>query len=218
MWKEPKIELNNDVLCWVNMNLPAEMETAEKVPEVRPDIVESYRDFQPPGRLRKTVDDLVDAVPPKYLVGLIKIVLTNQAALTRDQRRKKVWSRRKMYRLAESLGSYSRAWKSSPATVWLYVDNIFKAAPSWVSRVPLLRHTIVGTVLYHEIGHHIHAVHRPVYDGKENVAEDWSRKLGRQFIRQRYWYLMPVLYPVSYLLNLGKRIRKLLRRRLTPQS
>jgi hypothetical protein len=91
-----------------------------------------------------------------------------------------------MYRLAESLGSYSRAWKSSPATVWLYVDNIAKGAPPWVLVVPLLRYVVVGDVLYHEIGHHIHAVHRPVYDGKENVAEDWSRRLGRQFIRKRY--------------------------------
>jgi hypothetical protein len=51
------------------------------------------------------------------------------------------------------------------------VDNIVKAQPSWALHVPLLRYVTVGDVLYHEIGHHIHAVHRPVYDGKENVAE-----------------------------------------------
>jgi hypothetical protein len=164
------------------------------------------------------VDDLLDAVPPKYLVGLKKIVLTNQSALTRDKRRQKVWSRKKMYRLAESLGSYSRAWKSSPAMVWLYVDNIVKALPSWALRVPFLRYVTVGDVLYHEIGHHTHAVHRPVYDGKENVAEDWSRRLSRRFLRKRYWYLMPVLYPVALLLRFGKRIRKSLRPKVAHQT
>jgi hypothetical protein len=32
-------------------------------------------------------------------------------------------------------------------------------------------------VLYHEIGHHIHAEHKPVHEEKENVADDWSHKL-----------------------------------------
>ena len=51
-----------------------------------------------------------------------------------------------------------------------------------------------GEVLYHEIGHHIHSTRKPVYEGPENVAEDWSRKLWRHFLRTRYWYLTPLLY------------------------
>jgi hypothetical protein len=63
--------------------------------------------------------------------------------------------------------------------------------------MPLFRWFSIGEVLYHEIGHHIHAEHRPVHDGKENVAEDWSRKLWRQFVRSHYWYLTPVLYVLA---------------------
>jgi hypothetical protein len=192
------------------------MENGEKARDVRPEIVESYRDFEPKAQIRKTVDDLLNTVPPEYLVGLKKIVLTNRSALPRDKRRQKVWGRGRKYRLAESLGSYSRAWKSSPATVWLYVDNIVSAVPPWVLRVPLLRFVILGDVLYHEIGHHIHAVHRRVYAGKENVAEDWSRKLRGRFLRRRYWFLMPILYPISYLIKLWKRIRKAVRLKVAP--
>ncbi len=187
------------------------MENGEKARDARPEIVESYRDFEPPAQIRKMVDNLLTTVPPKYLVGLKKIVLTNRSALPRDKRRQKVWGRGRKYRLAESLGSYSRSWKSSPATVWLYVDNIVSADPAWVLRTPLLRYMRLGDVLYHEIGHHIHAVHRPVYDGHENVAEDWSRKLRGRFVRRHYWFLMPILYPLSHLLKLGKRIRKAVR-------
>ena len=63
---------------------------------------------------------------------------------------------------------------------------------------PPLRYTRLADVLYHEIGHHIHAVHRPVYEGEENVAEDRSRKLRGRFLRRRYWWLMPILYPLSF--------------------
>jgi hypothetical protein len=184
------------------------MENGEKARDVRPEIVESYRDFTPPAQIRKMVDNLLSYVPPKYLVGLKKIVLTNRSALPRDKRRQKVWGRGRKYRLAESLGSYSRAWKSSPATVWLYVDNIVSADPAWVLRTPLLRYTRLADVLYHEIGHHIHAVHRPVHDGKENVAEDWSRKLSGRFLRRHYWFLMPILFPLSFATKMVRRMRK----------
>ena len=113
--------------------------------------------------------------------------------------------------MAESLGSYSRAWKSSPATVWLYVDNIVSADPAWVLRTPLLRYARLADVLYHEIGHHIHAVHRPVHEGKENVAEDWSRKLSGRFLRRHYWFLMPILYPLSFAVKLVRRMKKAIR-------
>jgi hypothetical protein len=183
------------------------MENGEKARDVRPEIVESYRDFTPPPK-SGMVDNLLSYVPPKYLVGLKKIVLTNRSALPRDKRRQKVWGRGRKYRLAESLGSYSRAWKSSPATVWLYMDNIVSADPAWVLRTPLLRYTRLADVLYHEIGHHIHAVHRPVHDGKENVAEDWSRKLSGRFLRRHYWFLMPILFPLSFATKMVRRMRK----------
>src|SRR6266852_945495 len=100
------------------------METAQDEGRVRPEVVENYRDFEPRANFRKLLEDPLDAVPPKYLVGLKTIVLANQSALTRNQRRQKIWSRNRKIRLAEARGSYYRATESSPATVWLYVDNI----------------------------------------------------------------------------------------------
>lgn len=168
------------------------MPTATTIPEsVRPTIVESYRDFQPPTGFRETVETLLRYVPANYLIGLKTIVLTNQAGLTSKKRKQRMWSRNRKARLSECLGSYSHASKSSPATVWLYVDNIVESGVAWWNRAPVLRYIVAGQVLYHEIGHHIHTVHRPVHEEKESVAEDWSGKLTRRFYSKHYWYLYP---------------------------
>ena len=135
----------------------------ESLGAAKPEILESYRDFEPPPQVRKIVEELLDYVPRNYLRGLDKIILTNQSALTRDQRRQKIWGRRRKYRLAEARGAYSGATTSSPAMVWLFVDNMLKSQPPWALKTPLLQYSEFGEVLYHEIGHHIHAVHKPVH-------------------------------------------------------
>jgi hypothetical protein len=52
-----------------------------------PQVIENYRDFKPPVQLQLQVEQLLRAVPIKYLAGLKTVLLTNRSALTRDQRR-----------------------------------------------------------------------------------------------------------------------------------
>jgi hypothetical protein len=187
--------------------------TVEMIPEISastcPTIVESYRDFQPPMNFRETVETLLRYVPPKYLIGLKTIVLTNQAGLTSKKRKQRMWSRNRKVRLAECLGSYQHASRSSPAAVWLYVDNIVESGISWWNRVPVLRYAVACQVLYHEIGHHIHAVHRPAHEEKEDVAEDWSGRLTKGFYSRHYWYLYPLLRIFARLTSpIFERLRK----------
>jgi hypothetical protein len=175
------------------------MELSDRAFTPTPQVIENYRDFEPPLHLRAQVEQLLHAVPPKYLAGLKTVLLTNRGALTRDQRRQKVFGRKGKYALAEARGAYFRATNSSSAYVLLLVDNILSAWSPWLLRVPYFRYSVLSETLYHEIGHHIHAVHQPVYDGEENVAESWRRKLNGIFIRRRYWYLRPILYPTGKL-------------------
>ena len=79
-------------------------------------------------------------------------------------------------------------------------------------RIPIARYAEFGEVLFHEIGHHIHTVHVPIYDGKENVAEDWSRKLGQQFFRKHYWYLVPFKYLLLAVVKMTLRVITAIRR------
>lgn len=162
-----------------------------------PEIVENYRDFEPPGNITKLLHDLLDAVPQEHLVGLKNIVLTHHSALSRDQRRQKIWSRKRKIRLASARATYHQATRSSPSAIWLYVDNIMQSVPRVLWKLPLLRCVTLSDVLYHEIGHHIHAVHKPIYKDTEDVAEEWKRRLAARFLRRRYWYLVPLAYVFS---------------------
>ncbi|MGB7022770.1 MAG: hypothetical protein WBD73_03150 [Candidatus Acidiferrales bacterium] len=197
------------------MNSEIDSDTVkEKRERARPQIVETYRDFAPPPWLKTIIEKALDSVPANYLAGLKTVVLTNKSALSRDQRRQKIWQRSKTHRLAEARGAYYRATRSRPASVWLYVDNIMRPFGPWYFRVPIAGVTEFAEVLFHEIGHHIHTVHKPVYDGKENVAEDWSKKLLRRFCRRRYWYAVPVLYPLATTINIARRIQKKVSRKI----
>src|SRR5882762_160352 len=188
--------------------MTAEMSADPRLPE----LVESYRDFEPPADFKQVVETLLAYVPPKYLVGLKKIILTNSSALSRDQRKQKTWSRNHKVRLSECRGSYFRATKSSSATVWLYVDNIVRHEPAWIARVPLLRYMEPSNVLYHEIGHHIHATSKPAYKECEDVAEEWRRKLLGNFARKRFWYLRPLFLCFGLASRAVKSIKQVLPR------
>src|SRR6202040_2101970 len=93
----------------------------------------------------------------------------------------------------EALGYYSGASQSSRASITLHIDNILKRVTPGELRIPFVRYHPLATVLYHEIGHHIHKEHKPIYEGKENIAEDWSDKLSQRFYRTPYWYLRPLV-------------------------
>jgi hypothetical protein len=163
--------------------------------------VEAYRDYAPPPTFRRLVQDLLKAVPRRYFLGLKTIILTNKAGESRDRKRQKVWSRNRKIKLVDARGYYSPATRSSEATIVLHVDNILQGMRPWELKAPLLCYEPLATVLYHEIGHHIHAEHKPVYKGKEDIAQDWSGKLSARFYRQHYWYLMPLFYPFWFLIK-----------------
>ena len=194
--------------------MTAEMKTEPGLPA----LVEAYRDFEPPANFKQVVETLLAYVPPKYLAGLKTIILTNSSGLSRERRRQKTWSRNRKVRLSECGGFYSRATRSSPATVSLYVDNIVRDLPRWMSRPPVVRYMVPSDVLYHEIGHHIHAVHKPIHEQREDVAEEWTHKLWSHFLRKHYWYLLPVLYPPALLFKFAKGTKRFLQRSLAKIS
>lgn len=177
-----------------------------------PIVVEAYRDYVPPQIVLPLIRELLDAVPPRYLVGLQTIVLTNQSAQPRKRQRQKIWSRTHKIKLVQARGYYSGATRASQASITLHIDNILKGSSARDLRIPFVRYFPFASVLYHEIGHHIHAEHNPVYEGKENVAENWSDKLLARFYQAHYWYLMPLFKLTRPLVKLGRSITVRFRR------
>jgi hypothetical protein len=169
-------------------------------------IREAYRAYVPPGYVLQTVAKLLRSTPGKYLVGLDCVVLTNLAGQPRRYRIGKLPRRGTKISRDHVAGLYHPAWQGNPPWIELYIDKIVvKSAGLWI---PLLRDFMVGRVLYHELGHHIHYRVRPEHKEKEDVADEWSKKLFANHVRRTYWYLMPLLVPFAKLFRAIKRRRK----------
>jgi hypothetical protein len=163
--------------------------------KINVDIEEYYKDFSCPFSARHTIKDLLLRIPEKYYETLGKITLTNSNALNRKIRRKKSWHREKKYHLGECRGWYGREWRGKPAQITILVDNTIKVWPNWVLMIPFIRNLIFAEVFFHELGHHIHSTMAPEYNEKEDVADNWRKKLGRLYLRTRYWYLIIFFWP-----------------------
>jgi len=175
-----------------------------------PQIVEAYKDYSPPPQVLRIVRVLLQYVPPQHLVGLKTIVLTNHDALSHDNRRRKLWSRRRKVPMKRVLGSYHQAWKGNPAWIDLFVDRIiaYYMFPL-MFRLPILPYIPFGEVLYHEIGHHVHKTTRPEFQEREDVADKWEGRLTARFLRRRYWYLIPILLPIARAVDFWDKYRGL---------
>jgi hypothetical protein len=51
------------------------------------------------------------------------------------------------------------------------------------------RTAVFAKVLFHEIGHHVHRTVSPEFREKEDVADDWGKKLTQNYFRKHYWYV-----------------------------
>jgi len=156
------------------------------------EIVEAYKDWQPPIDARKAVAAVLSAVPKEHLAGIDRVILKNAGGLNRAQRRKKTKHRGKTRHRKEALGAYVQPWQGRPAYINLFVDNIIAQCPRAI-KLPPIRDVFFADVLFHEIGHHIHMTRTKQFRDREYVADDWVRRLGELYLEKRRWYLLPLL-------------------------
>jgi hypothetical protein len=190
-------------------------ETAPAV--ARPKVVEAYSAYEPFFDVASLAEEMISFVPARFLVGLSEVVLTNTGNLPRRIRRSVTKSRKRKVRVVEALGLYHRAWHGKPAWIEIYVDNLFRwyetGIGRWLIRIRYFRETELGGVLFHEIGHHIDAAVRPEFREKEDIADDWSRRLRRKWIQERRPWQRRLIRLVAPLLRIGfmaylKRLRE----------
>jgi hypothetical protein len=73
------------------------------------------------------------------------------------------------------------------------VDNTLRRWENgWWLRIPFIRESTLGDVLFHEIGHHIHFTCRPGYREREDVADVWKVRLQKQYGKDRFRWLAAV--------------------------
>src|SRR2546425_10554986 len=88
-----------------------------------PEIIVAFQNYTPPFDAERAVRRMLRDVPPKFLRGLHTIVLTNVSALSRKERDRKTWGRRRVA-LGKALGYYSQEWRGEPAHITNLVDNL----------------------------------------------------------------------------------------------
>jgi hypothetical protein len=161
------------------------------------DVIEAYKDFRSPCNATDVVADLLGNVPQEHLAGLQSVVLTNSGALPGTRRRGWSWSRGRKARHTEVAGLYHGASFGEEAWIELFVDQVVRGVPSWALRLPVVRSLLFGMVLFHEVGHHIHTVRRPEHREREDVADDWQRRLARSYLKRRHRLAGLVLRPLA---------------------
>ena len=169
------------------------------------DIVEAYKDFRPLCNARDAVADLLANVPQEHLAGLRSVVLTNARALPGRRRCGWSWWRGRKARHTEVAGLYHGAWHGEEPWIELFVDQVLSDAPAWALRLPVVRSLLFGTVLFHEIGHHIHAVQRPEHREREDVADEWQRRLARAYLKRRHRLAGLLLRPLARVVRAFRR-------------
>jgi hypothetical protein len=169
----------------------------------RPRVVTAFSGYAPPFDVVPIVEKMLESVPPKYLVGLSEVVLTNTSGLSRKLRRSVTKARKRKVRIVEARGLYRQAWNGKPAWIQIFVDNTLKNWEKgwwrWGLKLPILREGPIGTVLFHELGHHIHAATRPEYRDKEEMADVWKVRLRRHYNRSRSAWMKLLLFPMKLL-------------------
>jgi hypothetical protein len=152
-------------------------------------IRENYQEYVAPLWVHRTVERLLGSLAEAHTRGLSAIVLTNSARLTG----RKGGRRSRRNRGGVTTGKYHPVWNGEAAWIELIVDEIVRSIPKPLHKLQLARDLAFGRVLFHEIGHHLHAVVGSAGREGESSAEAWQNKLSRIHLQKRYRYLRPLV-------------------------
>ncbi len=158
--------------------------------------------------VRPIIDRLLAGIPAGYLSGLRYVVLRDAGGLGRRERRRKTRARGRVVEIVRCRGLYCQERPGRPARIELFVDNTLRGWPGWLMWIPFFQDLVVSDTLFHEVGHHIDRRIAPRHGEREDTAEGWRRRLGKMYFRRRYWYLIPILWPIVKLRRLVARQRR----------
>ncbi len=171
-------------------------------------ILANYKDFTPPAWVPEAISRLLDGVPDQYLNGLKIISLSDTGGLNHRQRRQTTLARGRKVAIRNCRGYYCQKWQGKPARIELFIDKILQPWPGFILKIPFCQDVALAEVLYHELGHHIHITCAPEYKEREDVAEEWRKRLWNLYFFKAYWYLKPLSYLIRLVTCLSRIIRR----------
>jgi hypothetical protein len=173
-------------------------ETSDGRTVQRTKLITNFSGHPPPSDVTSIVYRMLESVPKDYLNGLSAVVLTSTGSLSRERLKSKTKSRKRTVKIAQAAGLYHPAWHGESAWVEIFVDQTLKNATKDWFKPPFEREMLLSSVLFHEIGHHIHATKRPEFREREDVAERWKEKLTATYFRKKYPWMLVLVYLMRF--------------------
>jgi hypothetical protein len=95
-------------------------------------------------------------------------------------------TRARRQRQGAFLGRYHHAWQGDRAWIEIVVDLNVERVPRRYRGVQLFRDFLFATVLFHEIGHHLHSKIGALRRGSESSADEWALRLALSLFSKQY--------------------------------
>jgi hypothetical protein len=150
---------------------------------------EDYTTYATPRWTRPTVERLLLSLYPSHVNGLSAIVLTDSNKADARKNGRRIRGNRR----GVVVGRYHPASVASQAWIEIVVDRVVTDLPQRLTWLQLVRDFGMASVLFHEIGHHLHATVGSAARGGELSADDWRLRLSAVHFNRRFWYLRPIL-------------------------
>jgi hypothetical protein len=170
----------------------------------RTKLITNFSGTPPSFDVTSVVYRMLESVPKEYLNGLSAVVLTSLDSLSRERLKRKTKSRKRTVKIALARGLYHPAWHGESAWVEIFVDQTLKNSTKGWFKPPFEREMLLSSVLFHEIGHHIHATKRPEFREPEDVAESWREKLTATYFRKKYPWMLVLVYLVRFFRRISR--------------
>jgi hypothetical protein len=106
--------------------------------------------------------------------------------------RQKTLSRKHRVAIRETGGLYYQEWKGQAARIELFIDRIIQGWPVFILKFSIFQDVAIAGALFHELGHHIHKTIVPEHKEREDVADEWNKRLGNLYFSKKYWYAKPL--------------------------
>jgi hypothetical protein len=171
----------------------------------RTKLITHFSEYSPPFDVTSLVFRMLESVPEEYLNGLSAVVLTSSDCLSRERLKSKTKSRKRKVEFARVLGLYHPAWQGEAAWVEIFVDRTLQDLTKGWFKTPFEREWFLSSVLFHEIGHHIHRTRRPEFREREDVAESWREKLTARYFQKKYPWMIALVYLMRLFRRLSRR-------------
>lgn len=159
-------------------------------------VVEDYASYAPPDWVIPTIERLLGSLSDGHINGLGAIVLSD--AVTAKKRKMRAARRQ---RHGVFIGRYHRAWKQDRAWIEIVIDLALDRVPARHLDLQFVRDFAVGTVLFHEVGHHLHYTIGSAGRGGESSAEEWEVRLALVHFRKHYRNLRSLREQIRWILG-----------------